>query len=237
MGDWLEKYGESIYGTRGGPYKPTDWGVSTRKDNKIYVHLLNWFGDSPQLRLPLNGAEIMNVTMLTGGRVQYEIKGNELIISVPEYSRDDTDAIILIQIEGEAMDLPVTDVKPESLSYQKSARASSESSHHFWRAGNILDGDWIGHGWKQHGKEEVPWIEIDLGEKERVTRMVIFEDGDFIESFEISAQTRKGWSVIHTGKGIGKRLDLPLDPVKSRVFRLTVKSTEGIPSIKEIVIL
>jgi len=29
MGEWLGKYGESIYGTSGGPYKPGDWGACT----------------------------------------------------------------------------------------------------------------------------------------------------------------------------------------------------------------
>lgn len=40
-GKWLSKYGETIYGTRGGPLAPHSWGVTTEKDNKIFVHLLN----------------------------------------------------------------------------------------------------------------------------------------------------------------------------------------------------
>lgn len=40
MGEWLGKYGESIYGTRGGEIAPHPWGVTTRKDNKLYVHIL-----------------------------------------------------------------------------------------------------------------------------------------------------------------------------------------------------
>ncbi|MCK5731048.1 MAG: alpha-L-fucosidase, partial [Draconibacterium sp.] len=31
MGDWLQEYGESVYETTGGPYKPTEWISSTRK--------------------------------------------------------------------------------------------------------------------------------------------------------------------------------------------------------------
>jgi alpha-L-fucosidase len=42
VGAWLEKYGESIYATHGGPLQPRVWGVTTQRDNKIYVHLLNW---------------------------------------------------------------------------------------------------------------------------------------------------------------------------------------------------
>ena len=42
MGAWLAKYGESIYGTRGGPFKPAKHVVSTRKGNTIYLHILAW---------------------------------------------------------------------------------------------------------------------------------------------------------------------------------------------------
>lgn len=41
MGDWLDAYGETIYGSRGGPVEPQNWGVSTRKQEDIYLHLLD----------------------------------------------------------------------------------------------------------------------------------------------------------------------------------------------------
>lgn len=41
MGEWMKTYGETIYGTRGGRVSPRDWGVTTEKDNKIFVHILN----------------------------------------------------------------------------------------------------------------------------------------------------------------------------------------------------
>lgn len=42
IGNWMNKYGETIYGTRGGPFDPRPWGVSTQKADKIYLHLLDW---------------------------------------------------------------------------------------------------------------------------------------------------------------------------------------------------
>lgn len=39
VGAWLEKYGEAIYGTRGGPYKNGRWGGSCHKGNKVFLHL------------------------------------------------------------------------------------------------------------------------------------------------------------------------------------------------------
>ena len=41
VGEWLSTYGESIYGTRGGPIPPGDWGVTTQKADKVFVHVLN----------------------------------------------------------------------------------------------------------------------------------------------------------------------------------------------------
>jgi alpha-L-fucosidase len=237
MGAWLDKYGVAIYGTRGGPYKPTDWGVSTRKGNKIFVHLLNWFGDSPALTLPLNGMGVKHVSLLTEGEITFETKGNDLHISLSESAGNEIDAIIQIETEGDAMLLPATDISPESLSFDKSATASSESTSQFWKASNVVDGDWIGHGWRQQDDEEIPWIEIDLGEKHAVSRIVIFEDGNNIEDFDILVQTRKGWSAIYHGQQIGEKMDLTLDPVIGQVFRLSINQTKDKPAIKEMVLL
>ncbi|MDO6430079.1 alpha-L-fucosidase [Flavitalea sp. BT771] len=49
MGDFLSKYGESIYNTRGGVWD-ANWGGTTFTDNEIYVHVL---------RVPTNGRIIL----------------------------------------------------------------------------------------------------------------------------------------------------------------------------------
>ena len=41
MGEWMKSYGETIYGTRGGIVAPHDWGVTTQKGNRLFVHILN----------------------------------------------------------------------------------------------------------------------------------------------------------------------------------------------------
>ena len=40
MGEWMKVYGETIYGTRGGCVTPRDWGVTTQKGNRLFVHVL-----------------------------------------------------------------------------------------------------------------------------------------------------------------------------------------------------
>jgi alpha-L-fucosidase len=40
VGDWMQRFGETIYGTRQGPISPRSWGVTTRKDNRVFLHVL-----------------------------------------------------------------------------------------------------------------------------------------------------------------------------------------------------
>lgn len=42
----MDEFGETIYGTRGGPVPPAHWGGSTQKGEHIFVHILDWSDDS-----------------------------------------------------------------------------------------------------------------------------------------------------------------------------------------------
>ena len=65
IGAWLAQYGQSIYATRGGPYLPGDFGVSTYRGKTIYLHILNPAGT--MLNLPALPAKIVDCKSLTGG--------------------------------------------------------------------------------------------------------------------------------------------------------------------------
>jgi alpha-L-fucosidase len=39
LAEWIAKYGDSVYGTRGGPIAPQKWGVTTKKGDKIFSHI------------------------------------------------------------------------------------------------------------------------------------------------------------------------------------------------------
>lgn len=39
MGEWLSRFGESIYGTTAGDIQDATWGTSTRKGNTLYLHV------------------------------------------------------------------------------------------------------------------------------------------------------------------------------------------------------
>lgn len=97
MGAWMDKYGETVYGTRGGPVTPRSWGVTTRKGNKVYVHLLN--PEDNNLLLPDFGRKVKNVTLYqTGSKLKFKQDAFGISISVPAENIDDTDTIIVLEI-------------------------------------------------------------------------------------------------------------------------------------------
>ena len=80
VGEWLEKYGQSIYATRGGPYLPGDFGVSTYHDKTIYLHLLN--AQSKTLTLPPLPAQILGCAALTGGEAACKQTKDGLVVTL-----------------------------------------------------------------------------------------------------------------------------------------------------------
>ena len=108
VGDWLKLYGESIYETRGGPYMPTPRYAATRKGNVIYLHILKWEGN--MAKLPPLGAEIVNSTLLTGGKVAVENTPSELILKVDPADQKSPDTVVKLELKSDAM--AVEPIKP-----------------------------------------------------------------------------------------------------------------------------
>ena len=103
VGDWLKVNGESIYGTRGGPYMPTPAYTATRKGNIIYLHILKWDGDS--CKLPPLGAEIAASSLLAGGKAEVVNNPAELTVTVKATNRNDPDTVVKLELKGDAMAL------------------------------------------------------------------------------------------------------------------------------------
>ena len=112
IGDWLAKYGESIYGTRGGPWKPTEAIVSTRRGNAIYLHVLK-FKDG-RVELPALPAEIKSVALLTGEKVSARQQAGKLVVEIPAAAREPMDTIVKLEVDRPVMELPALDLAKDS---------------------------------------------------------------------------------------------------------------------------
>ena len=110
IGVWMKNNGESIYGTRGGPYEPVDrvYG-STYKDNRIYIHILN-YEEFNRLKLPALYQTILGCRVLNGGNASFQQSEEGISIMVPPEYRDSLDTIVVLELDS-----PVTVAKTEEI--------------------------------------------------------------------------------------------------------------------------
>jgi len=96
-GEWLGKYGEAIYGTRGGPYRNGAWGGSCHKGTKLYLHIYEW--PMGELRFPALPFNVLAARTLDGKPVAFSNDGNELMVGVAEADRQMPVTVIELAID------------------------------------------------------------------------------------------------------------------------------------------
>lgn len=98
VGEWLSRFGDSIYGTRGGPLPAADWGVTTHKGNKVYVHILHW--ESPLLAIgPLPNKIASAEQLTTGSRVEFTQNQKGVVLALPPADKQVDRVVILTLAE------------------------------------------------------------------------------------------------------------------------------------------
>ena len=114
MGAWLTKHGHTLHASRGGPWKPSDSIVSTRKADKIYLHLFR--KTSAPVTLPALPVEIRSATLPDGTAIPHQSANGilTLTLTVPENAWAPIDTIIELTVSGNSMDIPPLEstVKP-----------------------------------------------------------------------------------------------------------------------------
>ncbi len=95
IGQWLAKYGETIYGTRGGPVTAKSWGVSTQKGKRIFLHVLQ--AEDAHLLLSGYTTKITSVTVYgTTTRLPFKQDAFGAVIQLPVVL-DDVDTILVLE--------------------------------------------------------------------------------------------------------------------------------------------
>ena len=101
VGQWMSKYGESIYGTRGGPLPPGDWGVTTQKQNNIYVHVLDW--NAPLLALSPLPVKVSEAhSLIDNAKIEFTQNADGIILKLPPAHADETDRLIVLTLAGKS---------------------------------------------------------------------------------------------------------------------------------------
>ncbi|NLS96748.1 MAG: hypothetical protein GXX96_31830 [Planctomycetaceae bacterium] len=234
IGRWLEQYGESIYGTRGGPF----WGLgclTTRRDQTIYVHVLKWYDD--RVLLPPILQKILSHEVLTGGEAAVRQTDDGVEILVPEERRSDLDTIVALHLDGSALELEVAPIRSGPLTFGKKVTAShvydaDPNVGRRYRPEYAVDGD-PRTGWTFNRDQPTAWIEVNLGGVYTFDRAWINEPHDRIREFELQAEQDGEWKTFCRGTTIGEDCEFSFEPVTARRVRLVVLKTTINPLVGE----
>jgi alpha-L-fucosidase len=103
VGDWMQKYHQSIYGTTASPFPRLPWGWCTVKGDKLFLHILNWPSDDI-LQLPGLHNNVVRAFFMRDSTRRLEVhrSRNDLTIELAGH-RDMMDVhntVIVLRIEG-----------------------------------------------------------------------------------------------------------------------------------------
>ena len=80
MGKWLKANGETIYGTQAGDVQEQEWGCTTRKGDKLYVHIFELEGN--ELSLPLQCNVVSAKVFGKSKSVPFRVEEGNVVLTV-----------------------------------------------------------------------------------------------------------------------------------------------------------
>jgi alpha-L-fucosidase len=233
MGAWLARNGESIYGTRGGPFKPASSVASTRKGRTIYLHLMDWSEDA--VNLPPIPAKVLRSHVLSGGKAEVRQTGKGLVLSVPAKDRQPIDTVVALELDGPAMSIPALDV-PEPVSLTTKARVTASNVYHNqaeFGPEKAVDGR-SDTRWATDPGVRTAYLEVDFGKPSTFRRARISEAfPNRVQKFQMEYLQGTQWKIFLTGTNIGEAWSRNFTPVTAQKVRLTIIEASDGPTIWE----
>ena len=257
IGRWLAEFGESIYGTRGGPFRAPEmgartfgqdalhfampqgrwWGGATCKGNTIYLHILRWPSDTIQLQeLP---RKIVGHKVLTGGTATVAQTADGITVTVPLAERHPIDTIVKLELDGPARGLTLPPPASGSLATGKPASASNFHQKMAEYAPCRAVDDDPNTRWGCDWGTKSAWLAVDLAGPGTFAGAYISEPYGRVQKFELQCRDREdeAWRTFHHGTTIGEDHRIAFPPVTARYVRLNLLETTEGPSIWEFQLL
>jgi len=233
VGAWLTRNRDSIYGTRGGPWKPSRAIASTRKGKAVFIHLLR--AEDGRFELPDLSRKVLSASLMNGGPVKFTQGVGKLRLTFDQAAIDPLDTVIRLELDGSAMDLaPV-----ELLSTIKASASNVFRNEERYGADNAFDDD-LHTRWATDAEVKEAWLEADFGEPKTFSKVTIREwasGGKRIQKFEVRYRDGNDWKTIFAGTTVGANFRKEFPAVTARVVRLNIlEATKG-PTIDEFEIL
>jgi len=149
-GEWVKKNEAAIFGTRGGPWTPTEWGGSVYRGETVYLHVKSTPAGG---KLELNSLEqkVVDARIHLGSTIPFAEDGGRLEITIPPDVQDPLCLVIEL-----TLDSPIDGIHPADV------------------RNSIFDdpayGGLLFHepGLTSSGDDDPPHVVIDLGESRSV---------------------------------------------------------------------
>jgi alpha-L-fucosidase len=244
---WLERYGASVFDTRGGPYQRTNVYGTTCRDKRIYLHVFD--PTLTTLRLPALPASVVRSYMLNGGDVQVSQSATAVEVSISPSDMESPATIVVLEVDRPAEEIAPFGETPVNRNVTVRSSNADPSRDRF-----ACDGSRCTY-WKSDGKTEQPWLVFDLGDERSISRAVLFEgwyQGELanIHRFQIDIKSAAEWQqVIDVNSwGAGTPQEHAFDnwpmavfhqeirfkPVSARYVRLKITRATAAPIIHEL---
>jgi alpha-L-fucosidase len=226
VGKWLHVNGDAIYGTSRSPFAYLPWGVATRKDGTLYLHVFDWPNDG-RLVVPLQSKAKSAKLLASGEKLSVTSSDGKLVIKVPATAPDAAASVIALQIEGD----PVTSPLP-TLGAHVVASAEMKGSE----AANVIDGTGAKR-WRAPQDATSAWLEVELKKPSRIGAFGLDEPDVWPrmkQSFILEAFVGGEWKKIADGKTSGHGTKQTILPIFAQKFRLTMECLKGSPGVAEL---
>lgn len=238
MGAWISKNSAAIYGTRGGPWKPSSHLVSTRKGDKIYLHFLRKV-DGPVTVSALPVA-IKSAKLLNGPAIKTSTSDESLTLEIPNNYWDEINTIIELTIAGDSME--IAPLKPSTRSNIPGAKVTASVIYQNdpqYGADMVLDGD-IESRWATPEGTKQSWLQIDFAKETTFNGIHIEEalagHSSRVKKFELQKKSGETWTTFQSGAALGAHFKASFDPVTTTAIRLNILDASEGPTISEILI-
>ena len=124
VGEWVQRNGESVYGTTAGPFADLPWGWCSAKGETLYLHVFDWPEDG-LLEVPGLKNRVREAYLLTDKERKLPVtrEGNTAFVAVPAAPLDQVDTVVVLRVEG------APDVEPPVIKQGEDGRALLDYVH------------------------------------------------------------------------------------------------------------
>ncbi|MFC5666020.1 alpha-L-fucosidase [Kitasatospora misakiensis] len=225
VGAFMTTYGESVYGTRGGPWNPVDGQYGfTSKDDTFYVHLLPGYGGTSFTTPAVGDAKVTRVfDVRSGGSLSYSVSADgRVTVTGIDRTTHPQDSVIGVVLDRS--------VQPGDIAVGRTATSDSEETSRGNTAAKAVDGA-TATRWCANDGGTGHWLKVDLGSTRSLTGTRIAWELDRTNyRYRIEASTDNSvWTTVAdlTATTSTSQVQLAQFRTQARYVRVTVT---GLPT-------